>query len=218
MVKKQLLIFDFDGLIIDTESAEVKAWRKEFEEVGLVFDLDAFIETIGANGPEIQYPVNVLVERSGETRTSEQIWAEHNKRSVEEGLKLPPLDGVMELLDRAEEAGILLAVGSSSKSYWVTTLLDGLGIKDRFDTVVTFDDVEFAKPAPDIYLKVLENLGVAPENALVLEDSYNGALAAQRAGIRVVAVPTQLTAHLDFSMAEEVLGSLAELELGKYFK
>ena len=67
MVKKQALIFDFDGLIIDTESAEVKAWRKEFEEVGLVFDLDAFIETIGANGPEIQYPVNVLVERSGET-------------------------------------------------------------------------------------------------------------------------------------------------------
>ena len=127
------------------------------------------------------------------------------------------MPGVLELLDQAEEAGILLAIGSSSGYLWISTLVDGLGIKERFDTIVTFDDVELAKPAPDIYLKVLENLGVAPENALVLEDSVNGALAARRAGIRVVAVPTSISAHLDYSMAEEVLSSLAELELEKYF-
>lgn len=217
MVKKQALIFDFDGLIIDTESAEVNAWRKELGEAGLVFDLDAYIKTMGMNESDIQYPAKMLANRPEETRTLEQIIEEHYSQSIEEGLKLPLLEGVMDLLEQAEEAGILLAIGSSSRNNWIYTLLNGLGIKDRFDTVVTFDDVEFAKPAPDIFLKVLENLGVEPENALVLEDTYNGALAAQRAGIRVVAVPTQLTAHLDFSMAEEVLGSLAELELGKYF-
>lgn len=217
MAAKQALIFDFDGLIIDTESAEVEAWRKELNKVGLVFDLDAYIQTMGTNGPAIQYPARMLADRPGETRTFEQIMEEHTSHSLEEGLKLAPLEGVLDLLDRAEKTGILLAIGSSSQRNWLFTLLNGLGIKDRFATIVSFDDVELAKPAPDIYLKVLENLGVAPENALVLEDSVNGALAARRAGIRVVAVPTSISAHLDYSMAEEVLGSLAELELGKYF-
>lgn len=217
MAAKQALIFDFDGLIIDTESAEVAAWQKELEEVGLEFSLDDYLETIGTNGPAIQYPARMLADRPGETRTFEQIMEEHTMRSIEAGLKLPPLPGVLELLDQAEEAGILLAIGSSSGHLWISTLVDGLGIKERFDTIVTFDDVELAKPAPDIYLKVLENLGVAPENALVLEDSVNGALAARRAGIRVVAVPTSISAHLDYSMAEEVLSSLAELKLDKYF-
>lgn len=218
MIKKQALIFDFDGIIINTEAVEVEDWRKELEEVGLLFELDAYLETIGTNGPAIQYPARMLADLPEETRTFEQIMEEHNMRSIEAGLDLPPLDGVMDLLNRAEEAGILLAIGSSSQNHWVYTLLNGLRIQHRFDTIVTFDDVEYPKPDPDIYLKVLENLDVKPENALVLEDSYNGALAAQRAGIRVVAVPTQLTAHFDFDIAEEVLGSLAELDLGKYFK
>jgi len=218
MDKKQALIFDFDGVIINTEATEVEEWRKEVEKVGLVFEVKYYLETIGMNGPVIQYPARMLADRPGETRTFEQIMEEHTVRSIEAGLKLPLLPGVLELLDQAEKKGLLLAIGSSSGYRWISTLVNGLGLKERFDTIVTFDDVEFAKPAPDIYLKVLENLGVEPENALVLEDTYNGALAAKRAGIRVVAVPTQLTAHFDFDIAEEVLGSLAELDLRKYFK
>lgn len=217
MSDKQALIFDFDGLIIDTEAAEVAAWREEFAQVGLALDLDAYIATIGTNGPDVHRQAALLANRPGETRSEAQIQKDHNARSIEAGLKLPPLDGVLALLERAKAIGLLLAIGSSSDDRWVHTLVDGLGIKNQFDLIVTFDDVELAKPAPDIYLKVLEKLDVKPENALVLEDSYNGVIAAHYAGIRVVAVPTALTKHLDFSLAEEVLNSLADLRLEKYF-
>ena len=102
--------------------------------------------------------------------------------------------GVFQVLDEADKRGFLLAVGSSSEQPWVHGHLKRLGIFDRFDTIVTAEDVnKNAKPAPDIYLKVLENLDVAPQNALVLEDSNNGVIASHRAGIRVVAVPNEVT-------------------------
>ena len=82
---------------------------------------------------------------------------------------------------------------------------------------MTIDDVHASKPEPDIFLKVLENLAVPAGRALVLEDSYNGILAAQRAGIRAVAVPNPVTLDQDFSVAEEVLPSLSSLQLEKYF-
>lgn len=217
MTERKALIFDFDGLIVDTEAAEMLAWKKEFARHGLDFDMAKYINTIGSNGPEARYEADLLAACPDETRSHDQIWADHTRHSIEEGLKLPPLPGVLELIDQAKAMGLLLAIGSSSGDFWIETLAKGLGIYDCFDTVVTFDQVRLAKPAPDIYLKVLENLKVSPKNALVLEDSYNGVLAANRAGIRVVAVPTILTRHLDFKLAEEVLASLLELKLEKYF-
>lgn len=217
MSEKKVLIFDFDGLIIDTEGAEILAWRKEFAKVGLDLDLDAYIATVGSNGPELRFQADLLASQDGETRTSEQIWEEHIAQSLEDAGNLPPLPGVLNLLEKAKAKGLLLAIGSSSEAPWITRLSKGLGIYEKFDAIVTFDQVESAKPAPDIYLKVLETLNVKPANALVLEDSYNGVLAAHLAGIRSVAVPTDITRHLDFSLAQEVLDSLEDLDLDKYF-
>ena len=125
--------------------------------------------------------------------------------------------GVIQALDQVAKRGLLLAVGSSSEQDWVHGHLKRLGIFDRFDTIVTADDVEKAKPEPDIYLKVLANLGVAPQNALVLEDSNNGVVASHRAGIRVIAVPNEVTLGQDFSLATAIIPSLEALNLDDYF-
>jgi len=99
---------------------------------------------------------------------------------------------------KPRKGAFLLAVGSSSEQDWVHGHLKRLGIFDRFDTIVTADDVKNAKPEPDIYLKVLANLDVAPQNALVLEDSNNGVVASHRAGIRVIAVPNEVHSRSGF--------------------
>ncbi len=95
---------------------------------------------------------------------------------------------------------------------WINTHLKRLGLLGEFDFVVTFDDVENAKPAPDIFLKVLERAGVSAENALVLEDSQNGILAAHHAGIRAIAVPNPITKIQDFSLATAVITSLVDFD------
>jgi len=124
---------------------------------------------------------------------------------------------VVELITKAKQAGLKLSIGSSSPKAWVEGHLQRLRLFDQFDAMATFDDVGVSKPAPDVFVKALEKLRIGAESALVLEDSYNGVLAARRAGIRVVVVPNPVTLHQDFSMAEEVLPSLQALDLRKYF-
>ena len=101
MTERKALIFDFDGLIVDTEAAEMLAWKKEFARHGLDFDMAKYINTIGSNGPEARYEADLLAACPDETRSHDQIWADHTRHSIEEGLKLPPLPGVLELIDQA---------------------------------------------------------------------------------------------------------------------
>jgi HAD superfamily hydrolase (TIGR01509 family) len=125
------------------------------------------------------------------------------------------LPGVVEHLDAAKASGFTVGVASSSTREWVSGHLARLGILDRFDCVRCRDDVTNVKPEPDLYLAVLECLGVGASDAIAIEDSPNGVLAAKRAGMRCVAIPNAITARLDLSQADLVLGSLAELTLAE---
>ena len=125
----------------------------------------------------------------------------------------PMLPGIVENVDAAKSLGLLLGVASSSTRDWVSGHLERLGILDRFDCMRCRDDVANAKPAPDLYVAVLECLGVAAVEAFAIEDSPNGVLAAKRAGLRCVAIPNPITARLDLSQADIVLDSLAEVTL-----
>ncbi|MDY0125178.1 MAG: HAD-IA family hydrolase [Anaerolineaceae bacterium] len=214
---KHALIFDFDGLILDTESAEVEIWNDFYAKVGLTFTMDAYINAIGSNSPEDFHPAILLADREGEERSFEQIRQDFRKIAYLRCEQLEAMDGVVDLIKNAKTKGYFLAVGSSASYSWVQTHLNRLGLLDKFDVIVTFDDVENAKPAPDIYLKVLEKLDVSAENALVFEDSQNGVLAAHRAGIRAIAVPNPITSIQDFSLATAVLLSLANFNPDQYF-
>ena len=111
--------------------------------------------------------------------------------------------------------GLRLGVASSSTNEWVKGHLARLGILESFDCIRCRDDVANAKPEPDLYLAVLECLGVRASEAIAIEDSPNGVLAAKRAGLRCVAIPNSITAQLDLGQADLLLGSLDEVTLAE---
>jgi HAD superfamily hydrolase (TIGR01509 family) len=121
--------------------------------------------------------------------------------------------GVVDLLDQADALGIPAAVASSSTSTWVEGHLDRLGVLDRFAAVRTRDHVEHAKPWPDLFLAATDAVGVEPHTAVAFEDSHNGCLAAKAAGLFCVVAPNDITRSQDFSGADLVVTSLAEVVL-----
>lgn len=211
------IIFDFDGLILDTETIEMNMWLEIFAEYGIEFDLEAFRESIGSYNIHPYDPASVLAGALNNGKSKEAIKKEFYKRSMAIAQNSEPLPGVMKIIQEAREKDIKLAIGSSSPLRWVKPFLVRFGIWDYFDTVVTNDDVVNCKPSPEIFLLVLERLGVQPEQAIVLEDSANGVMAARRAGIPVIVVPNSVTQSQTFDGVLKRFKSLEELDLDVLF-
>lgn len=216
-MERQALIFDFDGVIADTESLQVSYRKKQFAQAGLVFDVEAYKRIIGTNSQTNYSSTRIFAEAIGRPQDEELIRRETRREIMKEVRRQGPMPGVLLQLENAKAMGLYCAVGSSSDAEWVLGNLRGLGLESFFDVVVTFGPKLPPKPAPDIYLQVLERLQIKANNALVIEDSYNGLLAAHRAGIPAVAIPGKFTSEMDFSLATEILGSLTDLDLNKYF-
>ncbi len=207
------LIFDFDGLIIDTEIPDYLSWQEVYEEHGATLPLEKWASIVGGNAESDFEPHEYLETLVGAPVDREQIWVMRRKSYIEHLENQPILPGVQEYLADALEMGLKLAVASSSPENWVLGHLYRLGLIDKFDAVVTADDVEATKPDPTLFLLTAEKVGVRPEEVIVFEDSPNGVLGARRAGMFVVVVPNPLTAQLDLSQADMRLDSLAEISL-----
>ena len=207
------IVFDFDGLILDTERPEFEGWRHVFEHHGVEpLTVEEWADCIGTR--DALDPLEVLAERLGKPLPDRESAKAVGKARHDELLKMEAaLPGVVEWLDEAHSMGLRVAVASSSHRDWVQGHLERLDLIDRFACLSCFDDVLQPKPAPDLYLAACESLGVTPEQAVAVEDSRNGILAAKAAGMAAVAVPSDLTAHLDFSEAGLRLSSLAEMPL-----
>ncbi|HEV8297332.1 MAG TPA: HAD family hydrolase [Acidimicrobiales bacterium] len=204
-------VFDFDGLIIDTEWTEYHSICEEFARVGLDFDLVAWQACVGTAWTvawldELDQRAPGLVDR-------DVVTARRRARKLALNDELAILPGVMNRIAEAGAHGLGLAIASSSPRTWVDPHLDRLGLREHFGVVVTRDDVASAKPAPDLYLAAVAALGVEPRRAVAFEDSHNGCLAAKAAGLYCVAVPNPITATQDFSHADLVAGSLDEIDL-----
>jgi len=214
-MKFTALIFDFDGLILDTETPEVVVWEKIYGEHGLEFPLDRWGQIIGGDGAsDFDAASHLAGLRPGDVEPG-VLRQRHRALSDALTLTQPMLDGVTGLLDQAERLGLKLAIASSSAHHWVDTHLKRLQLFDRFEAIVCSDDVPpgRTKPHPDLFLRALERLQVKPEAAVALEDSPNGVRAARAAGILTVAVPNPVTAKLAFEGQSLMLGSLRELRL-----
>lgn len=205
------IVFDFDGLILDTEEPIYRSWLEVYEAHGEALPFERWVQTVGSTTAEF-HPQHHLEERLGRPLTQEVIERRIGRRT-EMILAQQLLPGILQHLDAAKSLGLKLGVASSSTRDWVSGHLDRLGILGRFDCVRCRDDVASAKPAPDLYIAVLECLGVSPSAALAIEDSPNGVIAARRAGMRCVAIPNSITVNLDLSSADVVLRALSEVTL-----
>jgi HAD superfamily hydrolase (TIGR01509 family) len=205
------LIFDFDGLILETEEPIYRSWKEVYEAHGVPLPFELWVKTVGSSNQEF-HPQRHLEESLGAPLPQDEI-DRRIARRVELVLAEPLRPGVADLARAARAAGMKVGVASSSSRDWVRGHLERLGIADLFDCLRARDDVEHVKPDPDLYLASLACLGVSAAEAVAVEDSPNGVLAAKRAGLRCVAVPNRITAGLDLSQADLRLSSLADLPL-----
>lgn len=199
------VLFDFDGILVDTEWAIYQAWLRTFQRHGQDLPLSLYTRCIGSDfdawSPKVHLEdLTKLGFDWVELDAARQV--EIRAELEEEG----PIEGVVELLEAIRESGTPQAVVSSSSHHWVDGWLEKLGLRGFFTDVICKGDAPRIKPAPDLYLAAAERLGVGPGGCLVIEDSHNGLLAAHAAGMRTWIVPNRVTAGLDFSLAEKVVG------------
>jgi HAD superfamily hydrolase (TIGR01509 family) len=207
------LVFDFDGLILDTELPEYTTIKAEFEAHGVELPLDAWHDIIGrGDNPDwldwLEDAVGAPVER-------EIVRARRHARHRQMILACEVLPGVVELLDEADTLGIPAAVASSSPRRWVARHLERHGLLERFMTVRTRDDVERAKPWPDLFLAATAALGAQAAKTVAFEDSHHGARAAIDAGLFCVVAPNPVTRAQDHTHAHLVVDSLADVSLAE---
>lgn len=198
------LLFDFDGLILDTEVPYFEAWREIYQTYGQELSLEMYAACVGSDfgGFDPKQYLQTLIDTPID-------WVEWDRKRDARVLSIihasPPLPGVEALLKEAAREGVPCAVASSSPRSWVEPHLERFGLRKYFQLTRCVDDVVAPKPAPDLFLSAANGLEVSPQNALVLEDSLHGLNAAKAAGISCVAVPNGVTAHLEFEHAAAVL-------------
>jgi len=206
------LVFDFDGLIVDTEVPIFRAWQRIYREHGQELPLARWLTIIGtASGPFD--PVIDLAKKTGAKLDGPELKALEVLYYQEATALQQLLPGVVDYLVTARQLGLKTAVASSSTRTWVMDHLNRFGIGGHFDAIVCREDVKRTKPDPDLYLTALQRLGARPDEAIAFEDSSNGIHAAKAAGLFCVVVPNLLTVDLDLTEADLRLLTLEALPL-----
>jgi HAD superfamily hydrolase (TIGR01509 family) len=208
----QAVVFDFDGLILDTETPEMRSWEAVFRHYGAEYPEWYWRFALGRGAEQVEKEPYDLLGEQGVTADRQEVLNRRAEILAGMLLELEILPGVVDRLDEAESLGLKIGLASSSKHEWVDGHLRRLGLFERFNRITCADEVARAKPFPDLYLRCCELLGAEPSDSVAFEDSVNGCLAARAAGMYVVAVPTHLTVREDLA-ADEIVDSLADYQL-----
>lgn len=205
------LLFDFDGLLMDTETTLLESWRWEWRRHGLELDPVGFFADHGGDANESRYAALAAAVGPGYDRESSHVLRMAHRSRL--NAVLEPASGIIGWLDRAAELGLRLAVASSSAITHVGAMLDQAGLRARFEVVATGDEVAAHKPDPAVYRIALDRLGVPATEAVAFEDTPHGVAAARAAGLRCVAIPNPHADHACFIAADLLLPSAAALSL-----
>jgi HAD superfamily hydrolase (TIGR01509 family) len=201
------VVFDLDGLLLDTEVLWQRAEVRLFARHGAEF---TFEDKLVVMGTSAAFTGEFFARRLGQAPDQATLLIREVSELMREELEahVDARPGAAELVTRLRRR-VPLGLASNSPRFLVDAALTSAGFTEAFDAVVSSDDVPHHKPAPDIYLLVCERLGVAPEDALALEDTTSGIVAAKAAGMTCIAVPQ--FAETDVSAADRVIQSLEEL-------
>jgi HAD superfamily hydrolase (TIGR01509 family) len=205
------LVFDFDGLILETEGPIYQSWQEQYAVYGIPLLLETWGKIIGTSDHFDVF--GELERRAGRKLDRAAVIARQKARETDLVEGQPVRPGVEQYLQDARRLGLKIGLASSSSCAWVTGHLRRLGLLDYFDCVCAKDDVRLTKPDPQLYALAVSRLEVAPGEAVAIEDSPNGILAAKRAGLHCLAVPNELTRQLSLEQADLCVESLAEFPL-----
>ncbi len=202
------VLWDLDGVIIDTAEFHFAAWRRVFEKRGINYTKAIFKKSFGRRNETVIPVVMGKNVSRGEVmaiaREKEGIFRRLSKN------KIRPFPGAIDLIRKLSENGVRMALVTSTPARNIKAVLGGLGIIDLFQTVISGEDVKQGKPAPEGYLLAAERLGVSPENCVVIEDSTPGVSAAKNAGMRCIAI-TNTRPGSRLKRADLVIDSLEEI-------
>jgi HAD superfamily hydrolase (TIGR01509 family) len=205
------VIFDFDGLLMDTESTSLRSWQFEWRQWGLTLDVATFFAGHGGDITEQRYAELAAAVGPGfDGALSRQRRTEYRDK-LHESLDIAP--GLRDWLDEASGLGLRLAVASSSPVGWLVSHLSRARVLDCFDVIAGGDEVARHKPEPDVYQLALERLQVSPAHAVAVEDTPHGVTAAQAAGMRCIAIPNPFVSASKVGLAQLVIGSAAQITL-----
>ncbi len=206
------LIFDFDGTIIDTETAWYITFRDAYKKYGVDLTLEQYSQCLGTSLHSFN-PYNYLKTHYNipidldEFRNS--VKERHTQMMQTESIR----PGILKFLESAKAQGFKIGIASSSERSWIDRFVKLHGIEDYFECFCTADTVKKVKPNPELYLQALKKLNIAPSEALAIEDSPNGARAAVSAGIPTVVIKNTITKQLPFDIGHHTIDSLASFEL-----
>ena len=206
------MIFDFDGLIVDTELSAYQTWQDIYQEHDSHLPFETWATCIGGAAHTFD-ACAYLEEQIGRPVAREELRLRRKQRHVAVVGLQPALPGVEDYILGAKRLGLKVAAASSSRHEWVDGHLSRLDLLQYFDCIKCADDVTYTKPNPELYQAVLDTLGVRGSEAIAFEDSPNGVRAAQGAGIFCIAVPNVVTRQLSLEHADLRLISMAELPL-----
>ena len=191
------VIFDMDGVLLDSEPLHYEAVRQILDEQGVEFPLEDYFRYLGTTLTSTwddlceRYPITMPFERF-EARYNADVLAQYQAGA-------PLIRGARELVARLREARVPIAVASSSHREWVEAALTGAGLREYFEQTTAGDEVSMGKPSPEIYLKAADKLGFDPADCIAIEDAPAGVESANAAGMRVVLVRSELTNGMDLA-------------------
>ena len=210
--EKKAILFDMDGVLVNSEPQHYRAWNLVFREMGFEMPWEPYKPCIGSTFPNL---VRIVEEYTGKKINDLEAMRRSNKeklKQVEAEEGVAAVEGVRELMPRFKEKGWRMAVASSSPKEQIASTVKALGIEDCFELLFTGESVPNPKPAPDTFLRCAEAMGVRPEECIVIEDSYNGSLAARRAGMYCIGIQNPGSGDQDLSNADMVIKEFKELE------
>lgn len=205
------VIFDMDGVLIDTEPLHYKVWQEVFAERGLSIDYENYKDCIGSTR---KFLYELILKNYGrdfrDDPTIPKRFIEIKDKFLNEN-GIPQIEGVVETVKALHEKGYMLAVASSSPLRYINFAMEKLGIASCFDLLFSGEQVKNPKPAPDTFLAVSEKLGISPDECVVIEDSENGSKAARAARMYCFGFANPNSGNQDLSAADEIFYPFGEL-------
>ena len=208
---ERVILFDMDGVLVNTEPLHYQLWKQVFSERGIDLRFEAYKGCIGANGKRL---MELVLEHYGLDFRGDQSLFDRYYQLKEENLRygdIPRIEGVAEVLEALQQRGYRMAVASSSTQDYIELCTDRVGIGHFFDVRFSAQWVKNTKPAPDVFLAAAEKMNAAPEDCVVVEDSTNGTLAAKAAGMRCIGFANPDSAGQCLDAADVRIGSFREL-------